>query len=89
MIWLHAHKYNVGLLLHLQQDVQIKEELTAAKLKMDQINALKEEYQSNLKKKDKEIHILKRIIEEFCQVCQIRYCDIRNPLSLSMMSISH
>ena len=54
------------------------------------MNALKEEYQSNLKKKDEEIHILKRIIEERSQVCAIETCyDIRNPPSLSVMSISH
>ena len=90
MAFLHIHS-NVGLFLLLQRDVQTKEEITAAKLKMDRMmNALKEEYQSNLKKKDEEIHILKRIIEERSQVCAIETCyDIRNPPSLSVMSISH
>ena len=91
MIWLHTCRCNVGLFLHLQRDVQIKEELTAAKLKMDRMmNALKAEYQSNLKKKDEEILILRGILEERSQVCAIETCyDIRNPLSLSMMTISH
>ena len=86
-----SRTYNVSVFLHLQRDVQIKEELTAAKLEMDRmVNALEEEYQSNLKKKDEVILILKHILEERSQVCAIETCyEIGNPLSLSMMTISH
>ena len=54
----------------MQQEVQRKEELSAAKVKMDRMmNELQEEYHSNLKRKDEEIQALKYIIAEQSQVC--------------------
>ena len=54
----------------MQQEVQRKEELSAAKVKMDRMmNELQKEYRSNLKKKDEEIQALKHIIAEQSQVC--------------------
>ena len=70
----------------MQQEVQRKEELSAAKVKMDRMmKELQEEYRSNLKKKDEEIQILKRINAEKSQVgashtCSVALMDTLNSL---------
>ena len=61
----------------MQQEVQRKEELSAAKVKMDgMMNELQDEYHSHLKKKDEEIQILKRIIAEKSQVGATHTCSV-------------
>ena len=62
--------------------------MSAAKVKMDRmINELKEEYQSNLKKKDEEIQTLKRIIAEQSQVCATQNYTLGTLLTMPSYNI--